>query len=205
MLHLGRYPSGADDTVLAIAADWEKAKLAAPVVADVMRWKYAKLLSNLANAIEAATGVLDSPEAFALFDRAKAEGRAVLAAAGIEAVGGEEQDAARGGKIRFDPFDGSGRSGGSSWQSLSRGTGTIEADYLNGEIVLLGQAARHTDAGQRRTAEHRRRLRPGAPRTRVDDAGRAHRPGRRGVLSTPRSRCRLSSRPAAPADRRMGT
>ncbi|MEV7487969.1 ketopantoate reductase family protein [[Kitasatospora] papulosa] len=139
MLHLGRYPSGADDTLLAIAADWEKAKLAAPVVADVMRWKYAKLLSNLANAIEAATGVLDSPEAFALFDRAKAEGRAVLAAAGIEAVGVEEQDAARGGKIRFDPFDGSGRSGGSSWQSLSRGTGTIEADYLNGEIVLLGR------------------------------------------------------------------
>ena len=31
------------------------------------------------------------------------------------------------------------RSGGSSWQSLARGTGDIEADYLNGEIVLLGR------------------------------------------------------------------
>ena len=29
--------------------------------------------------------------------------------------------------------------GGSSWQSLVRGTGTIETDFLNGEIVLLGR------------------------------------------------------------------
>ena len=31
------------------------------------------------------------------------------------------------------------RSGGSSWQSLERGTGAIETDYLNGEIVWLGR------------------------------------------------------------------
>ncbi|MEV5158599.1 2-dehydropantoate 2-reductase N-terminal domain-containing protein [Streptomyces sp. NPDC053728] len=139
ILHLGRYPSGTDGTVRAVAADWEKAKLAAPVVPDVMRWKHAKLLSNLANAIEAATGPLNDPEAFALFDRARAEGEAVLAAAGIEATGKQEQEAVRGDRIRFDPFDGTERGGGSSWQSLSRGTGTIEADYLNGEIVLLGR------------------------------------------------------------------
>lgn len=139
ILHLGRYPSGTDDTVRAVAADWEKARLEAPVVPDVMRWKYAKLLSNLANAIEAATGVLSGPDASALLDRAQAEGRAVLAAAGIEATDSAEQEAARDGRIRFDPLDGSERGAGSSWQSLSRGTGTIEADYLNGEIVLLGR------------------------------------------------------------------
>jgi 2-dehydropantoate 2-reductase len=27
----------------------------------------------------------------------------------------------------------------SSWQSLQRGTGRIEVDYLNGEVVLLGR------------------------------------------------------------------
>ncbi|MFG2591814.1 ketopantoate reductase family protein [Streptomyces sp. NPDC048438] len=139
ILHLGRYPSGEDDTARAVSADWEKAKLEAPVVPDVMRWKYAKLLSNLANAIEAVTGALDGPDGFALFDRARAEGRAVLKAAGIEATGSAEQEEARGGRIRFDPFDGAERGGGSSWQSLSRGTGTIEADYLNGEIVMLGR------------------------------------------------------------------
>ena len=31
------------------------------------------------------------------------------------------------------------RSGGSSWQSIMKGSGDIEADYLNGEIVLLGR------------------------------------------------------------------
>ena len=29
--------------------------------------------------------------------------------------------------------------GSSSWQSLARNTGNIEADWLNGEIVLLGR------------------------------------------------------------------
>ncbi len=31
------------------------------------------------------------------------------------------------------------RGGGSSWQSLARGTGSIEADFLNGEVVLMGR------------------------------------------------------------------
>jgi 2-dehydropantoate 2-reductase len=31
------------------------------------------------------------------------------------------------------------RRGGSSWQSLARGLGSVETDYLTGEIVLLGR------------------------------------------------------------------
>ncbi|MGX1880493.1 ketopantoate reductase family protein [Streptomyces sp. NPDC055287] len=140
MLHVGRYPSGdADDTARGIAADLEKSRFLAPVVPDVMRWKYAKLLSNLANAIEAVSGVIAGDEAKALFKRALAEGRAALTAAGIEAASPAEQAAARDGRITLAPLCGSERGGGSSWQSLSRGTGTIEADYLNGEIVLLGR------------------------------------------------------------------
>ncbi|MGW0549953.1 ketopantoate reductase family protein [Streptomyces altiplanensis] len=140
VLHLGRYPSGADGTARGIAADLEKSRFLAPVVADVMRWKYAKLLSNLANAVEAVSGVIASDEARALLQRALAEGRAALTAAGIEAASPAEQAAARDGRMTFEPLDGAERGGGSSWQSLSRGTGTIEADYLNGEIVLLGRA-----------------------------------------------------------------
>ena len=37
---------------------------------------------------------------------------------------------------------GATRRGSSSWQSLQRGTGSIEARYLNGEIVALGAAHR---------------------------------------------------------------
>ena len=29
--------------------------------------------------------------------------------------------------------------GGSTWQSLARGTGDVETDYLTGEVVLLGR------------------------------------------------------------------
>lgn len=139
MLHIGQYPAGADDTARAVAADLEKSRLLAPVAPDVMRWKYAKLLSNLANAIEAVSGVIDSDEAKALFGRALAEGRAALTAAGIEAASPAEQAAARDAGVTLAPLAGAERGGGSSWQSLSRGTGTIEADYLNGEIVLLGR------------------------------------------------------------------
>ncbi|GGO39318.1 ketopantoate reductase family protein [Streptomyces lasiicapitis] len=139
MLHLGRYPAGTDDTARRIAADLESGRLLAPVVADVMRWKYGKLLGNLANAVEALTGPLTGEEVLDLVRRARAEGEAVLAAAGIEAVGEQEQKDTRADRIRLEPLDGSPRGGGSSWQSLSRGTGTIEADYLNGEIALLGR------------------------------------------------------------------
>ena len=41
--------------------------------------------------------------------------------------------------MRVLPVNGSPRGGGSSWQSLTRGAGSIEADFLNGEIVLLGR------------------------------------------------------------------
>ena len=37
------------------------------------------------------------------------------------------------------PIDGQRRGGGSTWQSLARGLASVETDYLNGEIVLLGR------------------------------------------------------------------
>ncbi|MGW1030321.1 ketopantoate reductase family protein [Streptomyces sp. NPDC002577] len=139
ILHIGRYPSGTDETASRIAADLEKSRFEAPVVPDVMRWKYAKLLSNLTNAVEALTGPVTSEKGVALVRRARAEGEAVLAAAGIAYADPAEEKKTRGDKIRLEPLDGAPRGGGSSWQSLNRGTGTIEADYLNGEIGLLGR------------------------------------------------------------------
>ena len=68
-----------------------------------------------------------------------AEGRAVLAAAGIDVVGGDEWKAYRKDQVQIGEVEGRPRGGGSSWQSASRGTGSIEADFLNGEIGLLGR------------------------------------------------------------------
>ena len=41
-----------------------------------------------------------------------------------------------------EPFGGETnlRGGSSTWQSLARGTGDIECDFLNGEISLMGAA-----------------------------------------------------------------
>ncbi|MFE5534460.1 ketopantoate reductase family protein [Streptomyces sp. NPDC056492] len=135
ILHLGLAAGGADARAGRIAADLEKSGFEAPVVEDVMRWKYAKLLGNLGNAVQATTGPEPHPAKAALLLRAQREGRAALVAAGIAHASDEEQAAARDGKVEQPP----GVRGGSSWQSLHRGTGSIEADYLNGEISLLGR------------------------------------------------------------------
>src|SRR5690606_6057783 len=63
---------------------------------------------------------------------------ACLAAAGIEAATAEE-DAKRRGELFARGASMQMRDGGSTWQSVSRATGSIETDYLNGEIVLLGR------------------------------------------------------------------
>ncbi|RPF37121.1 ketopantoate reductase family protein [Streptomyces sp. TLI_185] len=140
ILHLGRHPHGTDETVRLVAADLEKTGFfETPVVPDVARWQYAKLLSNLGNALEAVAGPIAGDEAVALYARVRAEGEVVLDAAGIAYASAEEQKAVRGHKVDLLPLDGAPRGGGSSWQSLTRGTGTIEADHLNGEIALLGR------------------------------------------------------------------
>ncbi|MFI5764927.1 ketopantoate reductase family protein [Streptomyces sp. NPDC051563] len=136
ILHLGKAAGGADARIRRIAADLEKAGFEAPVVEDVMRWKHAKLLGNLGNAIQAVTGPEPEPAKAALLLRAVREAKAAFGAAGIDWASEAEQSAAREGKV--DPPAGVVR-GGSSWQSLARGTGSVEADYLNGEIVLLGR------------------------------------------------------------------
>ncbi len=139
LLHVGRYPAGTDATVQRIGADLAQSGFLAPVTPEVMRWKYGKLLANLANAIEAVCGYDAGDAAAGLRRRARAEGAAVLGVAGIGYASEQESATARGDRVRIRPAGSSPRSGGSSWQSLARGTGSIEADFLNGEIVLLGR------------------------------------------------------------------
>jgi 2-dehydropantoate 2-reductase len=140
LLDVGCYPSGRDQGVERIASALTSATFESVPRDDVMRWKHTKLLMNLANAVEAATGDARTDDAAAdLVRRAREEGVAAYRAAGIDFASSEEDAARRGDKLRLRRVEGRRRGGGSSWQSLERGTGTIEADYLNGEIVLLGR------------------------------------------------------------------
>jgi 2-dehydropantoate 2-reductase len=137
ILDIGRFPAGVDATSEEVAAALERSTFVSLPRPDIMRWKHTKLLMNLANALEAAIG----PEARTseLARLARREGRACFDAAGIDAASAEEDRERRGDLLRVGPVAGGERGGGSSWQSLARGTGRIEADYLNGEIVLLGR------------------------------------------------------------------
>jgi 2-dehydropantoate 2-reductase len=140
MLHLGTYPRGSDETTRRIADDLAAAGFLAPVRDDVMRWKYGKLLRNLNNAVEALFGrVSDTGPTRELSEAARAEGEAALRAAGIAFTSVAEETAERGDQVRSVPVDGAERQGSSTWQSLARSAGSVETDYLNGEIVLLGR------------------------------------------------------------------
>ncbi|HXF33444.1 MAG TPA: 2-dehydropantoate 2-reductase N-terminal domain-containing protein [Candidatus Acidoferrales bacterium] len=131
-LDVGRYPRGIDEIDRAVAADLRAASFAAEAVEAVMDRKYAKLLANLRNAILAIAGHEVSRSS--LYDRAQAEATACFAAAGITV-----DDAAGRKSPGEKPVGGALRGGGSSWQSLARGAESVETDFLNGEIVLLGR------------------------------------------------------------------
>jgi 2-dehydropantoate 2-reductase len=137
LLDVGRYPDGVDDTAIAVADALRASTFESEPRVDIMRWKYAKLLMNLANAVEALFARSDASAELA--SRARAEGDEVLRAAGIDFASAEEDRERRGDLLTWQPVGGTRRGGGSSWQSLQRGTGAIEADYLNGEIVVLGR------------------------------------------------------------------
>lgn len=136
-LDLGRYPAGTDAVDEGVAAALAASGFLSEARPDIMRWKYAKLVLNLGNAVQALCGT--GPEITDLAGQAGAEGREVLAAIGIDVTPPDEEAARRHqmGPNRRPPDV--ARAGGSSWQSLRRGSPTIETDHLNGEIVLLGR------------------------------------------------------------------
>lgn len=136
LLDVGRYPSGVDEVAEAVAVALSAATYESVARPDIMRWKHAKLLMNLGNAVQAVCG---NGGTKALVDVIRAEGVAVLTAAGVPFASDEEDRARRADKMTIKPIAGAERGGGSSWQSLARGTGQIETDHLNGEIVLLGR------------------------------------------------------------------
>ena len=138
IIDLGRFPSGEDALAEEVAGDLRRAGFVSEVRAAIQPWQWGKLLTNLLNALHAACG----PDAdFGELPAAlRAEAEACLRAAGIPFVDAAQFAARSRGVVRLVPIEGQPRGGGSSWQSLARGTGSIEADFLNGEIALLGRS-----------------------------------------------------------------
>jgi len=176
VLDAGRYPSGVDSLVEQVAGALQDAGFAARPDANIMRIKYTKLLQNCGNVIQALCG----PQAAAgdLARLIREEVIAVYEAAGVDyAPLTELRERASG--MQLGEIEGQTRWGGSTWQSLQRGAGSIETDYLNGEIALLGGlhgvAAPYNRLLQRLAAEAARERREPAMYTpeEVIEMGRA--------------------------------
>ena len=133
-LNVGRFPSGIDETTKAVTAALREAGFLSEADATVMRFKYAKLLMNLGNGVQAACGEWSHD----IGETLKSEALTVLEAEGIDVATFEDLESIR----KFNrgvPMQGFKRHGGSSLQSILRATGNIEVDYLNSEIVALGR------------------------------------------------------------------
>jgi len=175
-IELGRVPRGGDALTRAITRDLREAGFAAEAREDVLAWKYAKLLTNAVSSLDAVCGGRAGLDDVAV--RIKQEGMTCYRQAGIATVPAAEYEA----RVAFaiaamGEIDGAPRKGGSSTQSLARGQGSIETDYINGEIVLLGRtfgAATPVNEAIQQAANElvsRRRAQPFTPdelRARID-------------------------------------
>jgi 2-dehydropantoate 2-reductase len=137
MMDIGRWPRGSDRLAEDVAAALRTATYEARCHDDVMAPKARKFIGNLGNAMGAITDGRGDSSAY--MAEVRQEGEACLEA-DAHPVESDESfrarvKARRGEDARRDGV----RSLGSSWQSLMRRRGSIETDYLNGEVVLLGR------------------------------------------------------------------
>jgi 2-dehydropantoate 2-reductase len=131
---IGRYPSGIDDSVEKLCGVLNASGFIVDPRDNVMSSKYRKLLVNLRNIIDAALGEVELQRKW--HAKARAEAEAVMSAAGID---WDKTDAMAREQLTITTVPGRVRVGSSTLQSIVRGTGSLETDFLNGEIALLGR------------------------------------------------------------------
>lgn len=136
LFDLGRYPEGVDDRLDPLISAFNKAGFVAEMHPEVMAGKYGKLRVNLTNILGAALGLAAREGKWVAPITAEAD--AVFAAAGIKFYD-VDMNHPRRKVMKRTPIEGITLHGSSSVQSLLRGTGSIETNFLNGEIVLLGR------------------------------------------------------------------
>lgn len=133
----GLFPGGLDTDDERFVDAFDAAGMAGFTHPNVMASKYGKLLMNLENILNAAMG--PEAEKGPLPDLMRKEALAVLDAAGIAWEDRAQLVPERRELAQISDLPGEARSGSSSAQSLLRGAGSIETDYLNGEITRLGR------------------------------------------------------------------
>jgi 2-dehydropantoate 2-reductase len=141
ILDVGRYPKGTD----AISEELAQLINSSPALQsesdpNIMAKKYEKLLLNLGNAAEAASGF--AGRLSQVVSAAAGEGKRAYEAAGIQWRAAPDDAArykARRDTMQFDFPPGDTFLGGSTWQSIMKGASSVETDYFNGEMLLLAR------------------------------------------------------------------
>jgi 2-dehydropantoate 2-reductase len=133
---MGRYPEGTDDLLEDMAERIRTAGYLVKTVPNIMPYKWGKLIGNIGNAIGAITNS-DWNSTTTIFRAAMNEAIDVITRAGINRIS-QEQVAKDWPEITA-PLRGSlsTEAQSSTWQSLARHQGSVETEYLNGEIVRL--------------------------------------------------------------------
>ena len=140
-LHCGRYPGGTDELIESVCAALRASNFLAEADPKVMRLKHRKLLMNLANGLEIVTGqnAWGATGGLGAFvDALRNEAIACFDAAEIDYAALDEYTSRVNSHYKAQPVGGQARTGSSTLQSVMRGHTTVEVDYLNGEIELLG-------------------------------------------------------------------
>jgi len=137
VIEVGRYRKGLDDLTAEVETALTLAGFGAWANPRIMHAKGAKMLGNLGNAMGAITDGQGDSRAF--MARVREEAEACLRAAGLPFESRDTFDARMKQSRGVNVLPEGVRNLGSTWQSLMRGTGDVETDYLNGEIVRLGR------------------------------------------------------------------
>lgn len=137
-LIIGRYPKGNDQLCEEVARSLRTGGFMVKVTENVMPYKWGKLLANLGNALDAITGSRGK-EVELIARAAEQEFSDLLQQAGIHWISQEET--ARSWLEIARPPRGTLKTAGfsSTWQSLMRQQGSVETEFLNGEIVRLAK------------------------------------------------------------------
>lgn len=132
---------GPSDPVLAeLARAFRASTLRALPVADVLPHLRAKLLVNLANSLEPLVGT--EVDYAPLWRALRSEAQEVYRAAGLTWAPKVLEEIGLRGSLRPAEIPGAGGMASSTWQSIARGTGSIETDFFTGEIAYLARAHR---------------------------------------------------------------
>lgn len=140
VIELGCYPGGTDERCQRVAEPLRKAGFFVNVHPEVMKSKAAKCLINLSNALDAITDGKGDRDAFML--RVREEAMQVWRVAGIaweDRESFQKRVRSEYGERKIPTGYENLEKRSSSWQSLARGTGNIEAEQLNGDVVTLGK------------------------------------------------------------------